>query len=259
MSGETLLALEQVSKSYWRGPHELRVLVDVSLEVRAGELVTVWGQRRSGKTTLLKLAAGLEEPSGGTVRFTGRDLAGLSASSLARVLRWHIGWAKPTGPESRELSMLDYVALPLLGRHGRRTANRHAATALARVGVRDCATERWVNLSDSEQALVAIAHALVRTPQLLLVDDQTANLDDLQREEVMQLLRAAAEDSGVGVLVTVPDMAEMLHAHQIRSLSSGRLLAPAEPTGDRDNVIDFPGSERRRAGRGDGASGESPP
>ncbi len=251
---DALLSLRDVSKQYWRGTRRVAVLEGVSLDVRAGELVAVWGQHNSGKTTLLKLAAGLEEPSAGTVSFAGRDLARLSAAVFARLRRGPIAWAKPTGPESADLQIVDYVAMPLLRRDSHKQARRSAAAALERVGVPGCATEVWRNLSDSERTLVAIAHAIVRSPELLLIDDQTANLDYLQREDVMALLREAAEE-GMAVLVTVPDMTEMVHAHTIRSLSGGRLLAPAGRGGAEDNVIDFPvGADRRGESAGGGSA-----
>jgi len=69
-----LLCIDRVCKSHWRGPHETVVLADVCLQVRAGELVVIWGQRGAGKTTLARLAAGLEQPDRGAVRFEGTDL-----------------------------------------------------------------------------------------------------------------------------------------------------------------------------------------
>lgn len=254
---DALLSLRGVSKSYWRGLREVKVLQDVSLDIHAGELVAVWGQSRSGKTTLLKLAAGLEDPDAGTVLVADRDLRKLTSAQFARVLGKQIGWAKPTGPpENSGMRIRDYVAMPLLRSHGHREAQRLAAGALEKVGVPECAEQQWGNLADSEQALVAIAHALVRKPRVLLVDDQTTSLDDLQREEVMELLRSLAEQQDMGVLVTVPDMAEMVCAHRFRSLSSGRLLAPADPP-KKDGggeLIDFPGIGVWREGAG-GVSG----
>ncbi len=239
MSEQIALALEQVSKSYWRGPHETAVLRDISLSVYAGECVAVWGQRGSGKTTLLKVAAGLEAPGGGTVRFKGGDLRARSRGELTRLLREEIGWARRSGPESGELEMLDYVALPLLKRQTLRRARERSAAALARVGVAECAKGRWEDLTDGERTLVSIAHAMVRQPSLLVVDDPTANLDVLQREEVMGLLRNTAEQDWLAVLITVPDMPSMVHAHRIGSLSDGRLLVPSGGA-ERDNVVEFP-------------------
>ncbi len=244
-----MLSLEGVSKSYWRGLRKLSVLTDASLEIRSGELVTIWGQRRSGKTTLLKLTAGLEAPTGGVVRFDGRDLAELSRTEQARMLRSQIGWAKPTGPDSRELTMLDYVALPLLRKHSHREAHRLAALALDRVGMAGCADEPWGYLADSERTLVTIAHAIVRSPKLLLLDDHTNHLDDLDREALMGMLRTLAGETDMAILVMVPDMTEMIHAHQKLTLSSGCLLAPSTPTEAWGNVLDFPGQGARGGGQ----------
>jgi putative ABC transport system ATP-binding protein len=240
-----LLRLESAGKSFWRGPNELPVLHDVSLEVHAGDLVAIYGQRSSGKTTLLKLAAGFETPDTGRILFDGEDLSRLSRRALARVQRERIGWVERAGPHSRELPMRMYVALPLYRTLGPREAERRAVAALTRVGADGCADQCWDDLSDTARMLVAIAHALVRQPELLVVDDPTAGLGIVDRERVVGLLRSAAEDGGVGVLMAVPDLPAMLHAHEVRSLSRGRLLAPTEPPEREGTVVEFPRSKRQ--------------
>jgi len=242
-----LLALETVSKSYWRGPHELRVLAELSLEMDAGQFTVVWGKRGAGKTTLLKVAAGLESCDRGRVRFEGVDLASMSEGEHAQLLRERVAWIRRSGPYS-ELPMLDYVALPLLPAWGHRGAYARAREAMQRVGIVECAQQHWKSLSDGERALVGIARGIARSPRLLLVDDPTANLAVQEREELVELLRGLAED-GVGVLMTVPDMSEMMSAHQIGALSGGRILAPPTPAPSgpppqAGNVIEFPGAER---------------
>jgi ABC-type lipoprotein export system ATPase subunit len=241
-----LLSLEEVSKSYWRGSTEVRVLTSASLEVNVGEFVAVWGKRAAGKTTLLRIAAGLETPNSGTVSFDGRDLSTLSEAGHARLMREQVGWVRRTGPRS-ELRMLDYVALPLLIEHGQRRAHGRASDALRRVGMSECGGQRWDSLSDGERALVAIAHGIVRAPRLLLIDDPTANLGVREREEVMELLRTLVDETNLAVLITVPDMPAAMRSHQLRALSGGRLLVPPssrDPRPESGNVIDFPGSER---------------
>jgi ABC-type lipoprotein export system ATPase subunit len=223
-----LLALTAVSKSYWRGDSEVRVLADVSLTVEPGEFVAVWGTRGAGKTTLLKLSARLERPDRGTIRFDGVDLARLSEAQHARLMLERIGWVRRTGPRT-DLRMLDYVALPLLAEHGRREAYARASEAMERVGVAPHARQRWASLCDGERALVGIAHGIARAPRLLLVDDPTANLDVLERERVTELLRSLADEQEVAVLMTVPDMPAAMHAHQIASLGAGRLATAPEP------------------------------
>jgi ABC-type lipoprotein export system ATPase subunit len=240
-----LLSIESVSKSYWRGPREIHVLRDISLDVHAGELVGIYGQRGAGKTTLLRLSGGFDPPDSGTVSFDGVDLASLSRNKRARTHREQIGWVERSGPQSQELPMRVYVALPMYRRLGPAEAQRRAVAALARVGVEDAADSRWANLSDTARILVAIAHALVRKPRLLIVDDPTAGLGIVDRERIVGLLRSAAEDEGLGVLMAVPDMPAMLHAHEVRSLSRGRLLAPTDPPpDDHGRVVQFPSSER---------------
>jgi ABC-type lipoprotein export system ATPase subunit len=233
-----LLSLDAVSKSYWRGSVEVRVLCDACLDVHAGEFVAVWGRRGAGKTTLLRIAAGLETPDRGTVSFAGEDLSMLSETGHARLMREQVGLVRRAGPRS-ELCMLDYVALPLLIEHGQRRANGRASEALGRVGMLACAGQRWESLSDGERALVAIAHGIARAPRLLLVDDPTANLGLREREEVMALLRTLVEETNLAVLMTVPDMPAAMRSHQLRALSGGRLLTPPTPPRSTDNVIDF--------------------
>jgi ABC-type lipoprotein export system ATPase subunit len=223
-----LLSLEGVGKSYLRGPHRVRVLKDVTLDVGAGQLVAVWGKRGVGKTTLLKIAARLEHPDQGVVRFEGLDMANMREADHTRLMLQRIGWVRRAGPKS-DLRMLDYVALPRLVERGRRHAYALAREALERVGMSECAGQHWNSLSDGERSLIAIAHGIVRAPKLLLVDDPTANLDVIEREQVTQLLRSLADDEGMAVLITVPDMPGLMFAHHIASLSGGRLSTP--PTG----------------------------
>jgi ABC-type cobalamin/Fe3+-siderophores transport system ATPase subunit len=177
------------------------------------------------------------------VRFEEGELAGMSETQHARLMRERIGWVRRSGPRS-ELRMLDYVALPLLPSYGHRSAYTRAREALARVGVGECARQAWESLSDGERALVGIARGIARAPSLLLVDDPTANLGVREREGLIALLRQLAEQEGIGVLMAVPDMPEVMGAHQIRALSGGRILAPPDPPERSGNVIDFPSTER---------------
>jgi ABC-type lipoprotein export system ATPase subunit len=241
--GEVLLSLNAVSKSYWRGPSELCVLAGASLEVHPGEYMAVWGKRGAGKTTLLRIAAGLERPDAGSVLYEGKDLSRLSEPAHARLMRRQLGWVRREGPSS-DLRMIDYVALPLLIEYSQRRGRARASEALRRVGMSECAGQRWGSLSDGERALVAIAHDAVRDPRLLLLDDPTANLGLREREELLQLLVSLVEETGLAVLMTVPDMPAAMRSHQLRALSGGRLLEPESPPEHDGNVIDFPGGRR---------------
>jgi ABC-type lipoprotein export system ATPase subunit len=242
---DALLQLDDVSRVHVRGLDRITVLNGISLEVRSGEVMGVYGQRSRGKTTLLRVASGFEPPDSGAVSFQGRDLAQMTRRQLARLHREEISWVERGGPHIREMSVSAYVALPLCGKLPAAEAHWRATAALARVGVREHADQRWDDLSDTTRMLVAIAHAIVRRPKLVIVDDPTAGLGAFDRDQVVTLLRTAAEEDSFGVLMAVPDMPAMLHATEVRLLSRGKLIAPTGPRPDgQANVLDFPQHRR---------------
>lgn len=240
----TLLSIEHVGKTHWVGPYEKRVLVDVSLSMRSGDLFGVWGAQRSGKSTLLRIAAGIETPDAGTVRFDDAELATLSKTQRDRLRLQDIGLVQGTGPQSSTLTMLDYVAMPLFGRCKRHEARTRALAALKRVDVAECRDALWHQLSDGEQTLVKLAHGLVREPRLLLIDDPTAGLDALQQQEVVELLRAFATRDGIAVLMTSSVLSAIGDADEAFTLSDGRLI-PVTDASRRGEVIAFPRGDQQ--------------
>jgi putative ABC transport system ATP-binding protein len=262
-----LLALTDVTKSYRRGAQDLRVLQGASLELASGEVVSVLGSRGQGKTTLLRIAAGMESADAGHVSFAGQSLAALSDRELSYLLGTRIAWAGKDGP-GLHMRMLDYVGMPLLAQQGGRARRssriRHrqgrrpstssvdarARAALERVGVASCAEQSWESMSDWERALVEIAQAIAGEPSLLLVDDVTDTLGVRETDELTALLRALSRELGIGVLMSVSDPQATLLSDRIMTLADGRLIAgPQSPPG---NVIEFPvrSTGRREAERG---------
>ncbi|MFA4927875.1 MAG: ATP-binding cassette domain-containing protein [Patulibacter sp.] len=243
-----LLSLESVSKGFWRGQRPVDVLTDVSLTLDAGELAGVWGPRSAGKTTLLELIAGLQDPDAGRVLFDGRDLATMTDRERSTLLHREIGIAPRNGPASRDLPIDRWISLALLDRAGWRDGLRRAHQALERVGAADVARAAWDDLSDGERTLTSIARAIVREPRLLLVDDPNAGLGLLERGEIATLLRSVAHDAGVSVLVTAADVSEIQGTRTIWSLAGGRLVGrPASRRADA-TVVDM--AARRASGLG---------
>jgi putative ABC transport system ATP-binding protein len=239
---DALLSLVSVGKSFRRSHSDGWVLRDVSLEVAEGEMVAVVATRGQGKSTLLRIAAGMESPDAGHVLFESRDLASMSDRELSRLLRERIGLAGRSGP-GMELPMADYVALPLLvnrRRADRRAARRLAVSALERVGIGGCAERCWDALSDWERALAEIAQGVVAKPRLLLIDDVMDGLGILETEQVGALLRSLAEESGMAVLMCASESEAALCCERVYMLAQGelRLLSDQRP----GNVIDFPGA-----------------
>ena len=234
-----LLCLRGVRKSYRRGVQDLHVLRDVTLDVGEGEVVCVLGTRGQGKTTLLRIAAGMESADEGEVRFAGQDLTGLSDRTLSRLLGAQIAWAGASGPGGMRMRLLDYVAMPLLAgagmrarlRAGKRDVYARARAALERVGAQGCAEQRWESISDWERALVELAQAIAGEPRLLLVDDLTDALGVRETDELSTLIRSLSRESGLGVLMTVSDPQATLFSDRIVTLAAGRLTAgPSSPT-----------------------------
>lgn len=253
-----LLEMRNVSKRYRRGSQSLRVLENASLQVGRGEVVCVLGTRGQGKTTLLRIAAGMESADEGLASFDGEDLATLSDGELSRLLGSQIAWAGKSGPGIRT-RMLDYVAMPLLAGHAgsvslrrRRRAKRdvdeRAMAALERVGAEGCAGQGWESMSDWERALVELAQAIAGEPALLLVDDLTDALGIRETDELTTLLSSLARESKMGVLMAASDAQATLLCDRIITLAGGRLTqGPQAPAG---NVIAFPdlGLGRRDVG-----------
>ncbi len=236
-----LLALHGVSKSYRRGARRLRVLADTSLELGAGEVGAVVGARDEGKTTLLKIAAGIERPDIGQVMLGDLDLARLGKEERARLLGAEIAWAHREGT-GVGLEMLDYVGLPLaMGRgRGRRRALGMAMEALERMGAAHCARQRWVELSDWERVLVGFARGVVCKPRLLVVDSMSDGLGMRHTREAGELLLALAGELGCGVLMSCTDLESALIADRVWALESRRLSLLSEQTVTQAEIIEFP-------------------
>jgi ABC-type multidrug transport system ATPase subunit len=234
-----LLSLDHVTKRYVRGRHEIVALDEVSLDVAPGEFVAVFGSHASGKTTLLRVAAGIERADEGRVLFADDDVTDWASSVRRRGLHPRIGWLRRSGPYLSSMEMLDYVALPLLiSVSDPAEALRRATRALAQVQAQDLARATWDELSDAERTYVVLAQALVREPALLLADDPTRGLGAGDRERMLARLRGLA-DAGTAVLMTVPDVPDMLRAHRVMLLSDGELVT-STGQGSGGDVIDFP-------------------
>jgi putative ABC transport system ATP-binding protein len=233
-----LLAFDDVSKRFWRGNRPVDVLDEVSLELSAGELGAVWGPRSAGKSTLLELAAGLQAPDSGRIRFNGSDLTQLSRKARGALLHDQIGISTRVGPATRDLAVNQWIAMALMDRMPWSEALRQAGAVLARVNASDVAHERWYDLSDGERTLASVARAIVRRPRLLLVDDPSAGLGLLERGEIATLLKSIAEEAGVAVLMTAAEVTEIQGAETIWSLAGGRLVGRAAPPGA--TVVAFP-------------------
>jgi lipoprotein-releasing system ATP-binding protein len=223
-----LLSLQGVTAGYRRGPLTSHVLADVSLELRAGEIMSVLAMRGQGKSTLLRVTAGMQCPDAGRVLLAGENLWRLADARRQRLLREHVAWVQASAP-GVEVSVLEHVVVPLLvGRRARGRTHARARAALERVGAAGCAGQRWEELSDWDRALVAIAAGIVREPGLLVVDDLTSTLGLKETDEVTRLLHSLARETGAAVLMGVSDAHATQWSDRIATLAGGELLESAD-------------------------------
>ncbi len=247
-----LLSFANVGKRFPDGGREVTILDGVSFEVAPGAFVGLYGGRRTGKSTLLRLAAGIEAPDTGTVRFQGSAIDEMTGAQRVRLLRGALAfmacgdWRPNLGE-----SVVDHVAMSL-GSEGLtlREARRRALGALDRVGVSATSdSEPADSLSLSERALVMLARALVREPRLLLVDEPAVmpNLGD--RGRFYGLLRELASERTMGLLVVSEEIGALQGADVLMSISDGALCSTEEqgivvPLPRRPSSAAAAGSER---------------
>lgn len=242
----TLLCFKDVGARFQDGARDVLVLKEVSFDVAPRELVGVYGERRAGKSTLLRIAAGIESPSSGSVQLVGHDLASLSLSERAR-LRRRGGVAllsaerrAPAAPQA----VVEHVALPLTG-DGLTLAESEALArdALETVGIGSLCHARLERLSLSDAVRVELARAIVREPRLLLVDEPAVVPGPSDGRELNALLRTLAREREFALVIASADLAALAGLHRLHTLSDGRLRSSES----RRRVIEFPGARTRRA------------
>jgi len=223
----TVLELRGVSKTYGAEP-PVYALRDVSLAVRAGELVAIVGPSGSGKTTLLHVIGTLERSSSGVVAITGLDVAERSDRELAHLRARSIGFVFQQFFLAEHSTALENVADGLLYAGPDASERRErAAQALVRVGLEDRAQFRPSRLSGGERQRVAIARALVGSPAIVLADEPTGNLDSAAGAAIVALLEELhAQRATIVVITHDRELAERL-PRRVQMLD-GRIVADTE-------------------------------
>jgi putative ABC transport system ATP-binding protein len=228
-SGGPLVVLEDVHLTLGSAAGPVNILRGVSLEIAAGETVSLIGPSGSGKSTVMMVIGGLERPSAGRVRIDDHDLGALDEDTLARLRRDRVGIVFQAFHLLPTMTALENVALPLeLG--GRRDAFEAAAQGLDAVGLGNRLTHYPGQLSGGEQQRVAIARAFIAEPKLLLADEPTGNLDAATGRLVIDCLFEHQARHNTTLLLITHDTSVAERCERQIHLRDGRIVEDRRST-----------------------------
>lgn len=206
---ETLMILENVCRSFIMGEVTVEALRDVSLEIRAGEILAILGPSGSGKSTLLNIVGGMDRPTDGRVTYGEEELTQASDSRLGRFRRHEVGFVFQFYNLIPDLTAWENVEIAA----GLVSAPSSVDRVLSEVGLRERADHFPSQLSGGEQQRVSIARAMVKNPRLLLCDEPTGALDHQTGSSVLSLLANVSRNRGSTVIIVthntvIGDMAD---------------------------------------------------
>jgi putative ABC transport system ATP-binding protein len=198
-----LVELRNVSKIYHLGGEEIRALDDLTLDIEAGEFISIIGPSGSGKSTLMHILGCLDTPTRGTLKLDGTEIQNASKAELARIRNQKIGFVFQFFNLLPKLTVLQNVELPMVysGASARERRDRGMA-ALKMVELENRSKHRPMQLSGGQQQRVAIARALVNSPKIVFADEPTGNLDSHTGEAILSLFRKLSEEGRTIALVT---------------------------------------------------------
>jgi ABC-type lipoprotein export system ATPase subunit len=238
---------KQVVRAYRVGDHELVALRGIDFEMQRGEMVAINGPSGVGKSTLMNLVGGLDQPTAGQLLVAGQNLLELRGRALAHYRLRQVGfvWQRIERNLLPHRSALRNVTLPMMmARVSPWQRARRANDLLDAVGLKDQGHKHPAQLSGGQQQRVAIAVALANQPEILLADEPTGALDRRTAAQVMELICALRERYGLTVLIVTHDAEIAAYADRVLTLRDGALgqdIAHADPE---TPVLDSSGSIR---------------
>ena len=223
MSGA--LACTGLWKLYDLGDEPVEAVRGVNLSIKSGEMVAIMGPSGCGKTTLLNVLCGIDDPSAGVVTVSGKQLYGISDDERTGLRATHMGFIFQQFNLLPVLTALENVELPLLvGKVDATKARTMARSALDSVGLGDRYDHRPAELSGGQQQRVAVARAFVHSPDVILCDEPTGNLDSRTSDEIMDLLIARNRDEGVTLVIVTHDEEIAARCHRVLHMSDGMMV-----------------------------------
>lgn len=221
---ETFLRFTNVFHAYGGDSNRLEILKGADLEVAGGELVALVAPSGAGKSTLLHIGGLLERPDSGRVDVCGQDVSSMADRPRTMMRRQTIGYVYQFHHLLPEFTAMENVSIPqLIAGKTNADAEAHAMELLDRLGVAPRASHRPAELSGGEQQRVAIARAAANSPQLILADEPTGNLDPATSDLVFEALVAIIRDEGSSALIVTHDHGLAKRADRVITLRNGKI------------------------------------
>jgi putative ABC transport system ATP-binding protein len=226
LAAEAAVSCRGVTKEFGVNGTKTLALRGVDVDVNDGQLTLLVGPSGCGKTTLISIIAGLLNPTQGTVRVLGTDLAGLSSSGLVEFRAKNIGFVFQQYNLLPALTAAENAAVPLIiNGMPRARAIAKGRAMLATVGLSQRADSFPAHLSGGEQQRVAIARALIHEPRLLVCDEPTSALDAKSGQTVMELIKQVAVEPGRTVIIVTHDSRVFSFGDRIVEMSDGQIAS----------------------------------
>ncbi len=220
-----IVKLDKISKDYRLGKTTVTALKNVSITIHKGEFLAIVGPSGSGKSTTLNIIGCLEEPSSGTVTIDGEDLTGLLSNELADIRAAKMGFIFQTFNLLPVLNIFENVEYPLhLRGIGKAERYERVTRVIEEVGLKQFTKHKPAELSGGQRQRVAIARALVGSPDLILADEPTANLDRQTGEEILAQMKELNRRLGITFIFSTHDQKIMDKAQRIVELRDGELV-----------------------------------
>jgi putative ABC transport system ATP-binding protein len=212
----------EITKVYGEGEASVRALCTVSLDVQPGEFLAVMGPSGSGKSTLMHLLAGLDRPSEGNVFIDGDNVTQMKDKELTMLRRKRVGFIFQAFNLIPQLTAEENIVLPLT--LAREKANGNLEAILDKVSLTDRRKHKPTELSGGQQQRVAVARALITEPAVVFADEPTGNLDSKSSDDILQLLRTAADERNQTTVMVTHDAHAASYADRVIFLADGKVV-----------------------------------
>lgn len=221
MNQEIVLSAKGVCKSF----NNLRVLTDVSFDIRRYELVSIVGPSGAGKTTLLQIVSTLASADSGEVTILGRETSRLSHEEVCKLRNDDLGFVFQFHQLLPEFTALENVMIPaLIAGRDEAESKEEAMKLLTRLGLAERASHHPNELSGGEKQRVAVARALINKPQILFADEPTGSLDSQNRDELQKLFLDLRKEFGLTVVIVTHDMTLAKQSDRVIEMKDGKII-----------------------------------